>query len=166
MNVLGSHLASPNLCSGRWKHLVKENWRQATWNQCCGSGSIGYVCFWAFRIRWSQVRIRLRILPSSSKNNKKNLDFSCFLTSLWLFNSVPDRDPYVFGPPGSVRQRYGSRRSASGYVPKCHGSTTWLGSGTVARLPRFTLQGQQRKINICIIFCDPAKAYIGTHSNK
>ena len=43
MNVLGSHLASPNLCSGRWKHLVKENWRQATWNQCCGSGSDPYV---------------------------------------------------------------------------------------------------------------------------
>ncbi len=45
--------------------------------------------FWAswirIRIRSSQVRIRLRILPSSSKNSKKNPDFYCFVTSLWLF---------------------------------------------------------------------------------
>jgi hypothetical protein len=38
--------------------------------------------FWASRIRWSQVRFRIRILPSSSKNSKKNLDFYCFVTSL------------------------------------------------------------------------------------
>ncbi len=48
-------------------------------------------------------------LPSTSKNSKKNLDFYCFTTSLLLFNSVPDPDPSVFGPPastfGSVRQR-------------------------------------------------------------
>jgi hypothetical protein len=36
---------------------------------CCVSGS-GSVCFWA-----SRIRIRIRILPSSSKNSKKNLDF-------------------------------------------------------------------------------------------
>jgi hypothetical protein len=29
----------------------------------------------------------LRILPSSSENSKKNLDFYCFVTSLWLFIS-------------------------------------------------------------------------------
>jgi hypothetical protein len=65
-------------------------------NQCWGS-----VCFWA-----SRICIRIRILPSSSKNSKKNLDFFCFVTSLWLFNSVP-QDPYVFGSAsGSVSQRY------------------------------------------------------------
>ncbi len=54
-------------------------------------------CFWASRIR---------ILPSSSKNVTKNLDFYCFVTFLWLFifewckwTSVPDPDPYVVGPP-------------------------------------------------------------------
>ncbi len=40
--------------------------------QCCGSSS-GSVCFWA---------IRIRILPSSSKNSKKTLDFCC----LWLLH--------------------------------------------------------------------------------
>ncbi len=41
-------------------------------------------CFWAFRIRLSNVRIR--ILLSSSKKNKKNLDPTVFwLISLWLF---------------------------------------------------------------------------------
>jgi hypothetical protein len=40
--------------------------------QCWGSGS---VCFWAcrIRIRLYEVRIKLRFLLSSSKNNKKNL---------------------------------------------------------------------------------------------
>ncbi len=50
--------------------------------QCWGSGSaFGFACI---RIRQSQVRIRhrFRILPSSSKNSKKNLDFYCFVTSL------------------------------------------------------------------------------------
>jgi hypothetical protein len=51
-----------------------------------------------------QVLIGLRILPSSCKNSKKNLDFYCFLTSLWL------------GPPGS----------AFGSIPKCHGSPKLL----------------------------------------
>ncbi len=40
--------------------------------QCCGSGSVGSVCFWA---SW------IRILLSSSKNSKKNLDSYCFVTS-------------------------------------------------------------------------------------
>ncbi len=29
--------------------------------------------------------VRIRILPSSNKNSKKNLDFYCSVTSLWLF---------------------------------------------------------------------------------
>ncbi len=45
-------------------------------NQCCGSESVGSICFWAFRIR---------ILQSSSKNSKKNINYYCFVTSLWLF---------------------------------------------------------------------------------
>jgi hypothetical protein len=43
-------------------------------------GSVGSVGFWASRIRKSRVRIR--VIPSSSKNSKKNLDFYCFVTSL------------------------------------------------------------------------------------
>jgi hypothetical protein len=43
-------------------------------NQCFGSGS---TCFWA-------SRIRIRILLSSSKNSKKNLDSYCFVTSFEL----------------------------------------------------------------------------------
>ncbi len=81
------------------------------------------LMFFATRIRIRiRLLIRLLILPSSSKNSKKNLDFYCFVTSLWLFifeewckyTSVTDPDPYVFVPPGS----------ASGSVPKCHGSPT------------------------------------------
>ncbi len=116
----------------RWKLRLKHfpqdgHWiRQLESNmQCCGSGSAS-VCFCAsrirIRIRKLQVRIwiRLQILQSSNKNSKKNLDFYCFVTSLWIFPSVPDlhpdTDPYVFGPPGSA--------SGSVPVPKCHGSTT------------------------------------------
>jgi hypothetical protein len=68
-----------------------------------------------------RIRIGLWILSSSSKESKKNLDFYCFLTSLWLFTSVPD--PNVFEPPGSefgsVRQMYGSE---SGSVRQMYGS--------------------------------------------
>jgi hypothetical protein len=38
--------------------------------QCCGSGSVGSVCFWT---SW------IRILLSSSKNCKKNFDSYCFV---------------------------------------------------------------------------------------
>ncbi len=47
-------------------------------HQCCGSDSLGSICFWA---SW----IRIRILLSSSKNSKKNIDSYCFVTSFWLF---------------------------------------------------------------------------------
>ena len=50
-------------------------------NQCWGSGSVRSVCFWASRIRESQVRIR--ILSSSIKNSKKNLLW--VVTSFGLF---------------------------------------------------------------------------------
>ncbi len=73
------------------------------------------------RIRMFWATTQVRILMSSNKKRKKNLDFYCFVTSLWLFiceewckcTSVPDphpdsEDPYVFRPPGSVNQRYGS----------------------------------------------------------
>ena len=42
--------------------------------QCSGSGSTGSTCFWASRI-----------LLSSSKNSKKNLNSYCFVTSFGLF---------------------------------------------------------------------------------
>jgi hypothetical protein len=47
--------------------------------------------FWAswirIRIRNLSVRIwiRIQILPSTSKKMQKNLDFYCFVTSLWFF---------------------------------------------------------------------------------
>ncbi len=65
------------------RHINNRYINSYSINPCCGSGS---VCFWAsrtrIRIRLSQVRIRLRTLPSSSKNSEKKLDFYCFVTSL------------------------------------------------------------------------------------
>ncbi len=52
------------------------------YQQCCGSGSLGSICFWATRIRIRQSGVRIRILLSSSKNSKKNLDSYCFVTSV------------------------------------------------------------------------------------
>jgi hypothetical protein len=46
--------------------------RMFSFRQCSGSVGLGSVCLWAF---W------LRILISSSKIWKKNLDFLCFVTS-------------------------------------------------------------------------------------
>jgi hypothetical protein len=69
--------------------------------QCCGtgseSGSLGSICFWA---TW----IRIRILLSSSKNNKKKFDSYCFISSFYLKvreNPDPNPDPLVRGidPP-------------------------------------------------------------------
>ncbi len=61
------------------------------WGSGSASWSVGSICFWAsqicIRFRSPQVRIRIRILPSSSKISKKNLDFFCFVTSLWFFTS-------------------------------------------------------------------------------
>ena len=64
-------------------------WFTDWFNQCCGSES-GSTCFWASRIRirihqsevWIRIRIRpwIRILLSSCKNSKKNLDFYYFVT--------------------------------------------------------------------------------------
>ncbi len=65
----------------------------------------------------SQVCIRFRILPLSCKNSNKNLDFFCFVTSLLTFSSGSARR--------FISQRYRGSGSASGPVPKCHGST-WL----------------------------------------
>jgi hypothetical protein len=52
---------------------------------CSGSRStsVGSVCFWAF---WIRTRIRNLFDPSvNKKKKKKNLDFYCFVPSLWLF---------------------------------------------------------------------------------
>ncbi len=54
--------------------------------QCCGSGSVGPICYWDSRIR---IHLGRYTDPdpsiSSSKNSKKNIDSYCFVTSLWLF---------------------------------------------------------------------------------
>ncbi len=106
--------------------------------QCCGSGS---VCFWASRIR--HYFVRKRILPTTSKKSKKNLDF----TFLWLLLSflslkidvnVPQKnlEEKLFGwlrylsftdeksriRPGMSGVRI--RGSWFGSVPRWHGSTT------------------------------------------
>jgi hypothetical protein len=61
--------------------------------------------------------------------------FLLFCDLLWLFifeewckcTSVPDPDPYVFRPPGSVSGKVMSevRIRGSGFVPKCH-SQHWV----------------------------------------
>ncbi len=53
---------------------------------CCHSKLISayHHFFWAFRIRIRLSQVRVRLLPSSSQTSKKNLDFYCLVTSLWL----------------------------------------------------------------------------------
>jgi hypothetical protein len=111
-------------------------------NQCWGSGAlVGIRMCWASRIR---------ILLSSSKNSKKNLDFYCFETSLWLFIfedclnvSRKGKKQNNFGKKylfvdikshwrkgriwSQIRVRIRNsvvRISRAGSVLKCHGSTT------------------------------------------
>jgi hypothetical protein len=52
----------------------KKKNRHSYWH-CCGSGS---RCFWPSWIRIRRSEVRIRILLSSSKNSKKNLDSFCF----------------------------------------------------------------------------------------
>jgi hypothetical protein len=48
--------------------------------RCCRSGSVGYVS--------QEVRLRIRILLSSGKNSKKNLEFFWFVTvRLFIFET-------------------------------------------------------------------------------
>ncbi len=72
-----------------------------TSNQGCGSGRS--ICFWVSWIRiWiRQSEERIRILLSSSKNSKKNLDSYCFVTSFWLFIWTND----VHVPSNSSKQK-------------------------------------------------------------
>ncbi len=60
-------------------------------SQCFGSGfgSVGSVSVWTSRIQ-SLIVLRIRILPSSSKNSKKNLDFHFFVTSFMTLLSFND----------------------------------------------------------------------------
>jgi hypothetical protein len=95
---------------------------------------------------WKPVlRIRIRMflglpdphpVPSSSKNSKKNLDFYCSLTSLWLFTFeewctvyVPVFRICMFGPPGFVIVRAEVQIRVSGSIPNCHGSATLMKTG-------------------------------------
>ncbi len=73
-----------------WIKTILYQLEPVTREQCCGSGSeSGFTCFWAswirIRIHSSEAWIRIRILLSFSKNSKKNIDFYCFVASLWLF---------------------------------------------------------------------------------
>ncbi len=85
-------------------------------NQCCGSKSVGSMSFsfWASRIR---------ILPSSSKNRKKNVDS----TVLWLLYDFLSSKTDVNVPSNSKKQenfriRFSVVRiRGSGSVSKCHG---------------------------------------------
>ncbi len=87
---------SSNKCKMLWSKFVAGN------QYYCGSGSAS-VCFWASQIRtWILLsQVRIRILPSSSKNCKKDLIstvlclFYDFLSlKIWCkWASVPD--PYV-----------------------------------------------------------------------
>ncbi len=54
--------------------------------QCCGSGSVGSVCFWAswIRIRIHYQKHRSRSFYHLDHHCKKNLDTYCFVTSLDL----------------------------------------------------------------------------------
>ncbi len=61
-----------------------------------------------------------------SKNSKKNLDFYCFVTSSWLFTTVPD--PCVFGPSGSASGFFRKRTDLDPHLDPYHGSTTELSS--------------------------------------
>jgi hypothetical protein len=79
--------------------------------QCCGSGSAsGSVLFWAYRIR-IQIRFSHKYGSGSgsfyhqAKKVRKTL-ISVFCDFFMTFISVQDPDPYVYGPPGSVRQGY------------------------------------------------------------
>ncbi len=114
--------------------------------QCCGSGSeSGSICFWT-----SWIRIWIRILLSSSKNSKKNLDSYCFVTSFRLFifeilcRCIPSKSNKqenfflhqffvgvlkVNDENSRIRIRIHLseawiRGSGSGFTPKCHGSAT------------------------------------------
>ncbi len=51
-------------------------------SQCCRSGSAS-ISFWALGHRYGSVSGSGSF--HSSPKNKKNLDFYCFVTSLWLF---------------------------------------------------------------------------------
>ncbi len=88
---------------------------------------------------WIRLEIRLRILPSSSKNSKKNLDFYCFVTfydflslknyvNLSVFR-IHIRIFYQCFWASRIRiwirkSEVRIRRSGSAYVPQCHGSLT------------------------------------------
>jgi hypothetical protein len=105
------------------------------------------LCFWAswIWIRKPEVRIWIRILLSSSKNSKKNIDSYCYVTSLWLFTLKNDvnvlsksnkqKNLLAFwrsmtkiagSGAGSISQE--TRIPGSGSVPKCHGSATLAAS--------------------------------------
>jgi hypothetical protein len=55
---------------------------------------------------------------TTQKNSEKNLDFYCFVTSLWIFTSFPDPHPDPLDRGTRIRLR------RSGSYHKCHWSPT------------------------------------------
>ncbi len=106
----------------------------STSKQCSGSesGSTGSTCFWAIRIHLSEVWTRIRLLLSSCKNSKKNLDSYYFVT-LFDFLSLEN---YVNVPSNSNKQkkcfnkncfllaswRSMTKKAGSGSISQRHGS--------------------------------------------
>jgi hypothetical protein len=99
-------------------------------NQCCESGSVGSICFWAswirIRILQSEVWIRIRILLLSSKNDndinvpsnkQKTLYKNLFFVGVLKVSDENSR----------IRIHYSEawiRGSGCGSTLKCHGSAT------------------------------------------
>ncbi len=87
--------------------------------QCCGSGSVGSICFWASRIR---------ILLSSSKNRKKTL----VPTVLWLLYDFLSLKNYI--PSKSNKQKYLEKiKKRKTLVAYWRSLTKIAGSGSIVR---------------------------------
>ncbi len=136
--------------------------------QCCGfasrsgSASVGFICFWASRIR---IRIRSGPFHHQAKKVRKTL----ISTVLWLYDfeewcKCPSV-PVCFGASririwihlSEVPVRIRGSRSASGFVPKCHRSATVLWS-----VPCILPWENQRKSVFWIRICfnaDPDPAF-------
>ncbi len=89
-----------------------------------GSGSVMFRAS-RIRIRWSEEKIRIQILPSSSKNNKKTLDS----TVLWLLHDFLSVKNDVNAPSKISRQKNGGKQIIFYWHLEGH----WAGSGSVSQ---------------------------------
>ncbi len=111
---------------------------RSTPTQCCGSGSVGYVCFWASRIRIRHYFVR--ILINKQKKEGKKLDLYLLFCNIFFYFLPLKTDVRVNVPsPRNKRKLWEknlffigrlsatnlkSRICGSGSVSKFHGSTT------------------------------------------